>query len=65
MQEGFSAVPGSTNPEHIRENIEIFDFELTDEEMEKIRALDEGEDGRYFNIDYRRMGSFFNTLDEP
>ena len=64
MQEGLSAVPGSTNPEHIQENIEIFDFELTDEEMEKIRALDEGESGRYFNIDYQQMGGFFGTLNE-
>lgn len=64
MQEGLSAVPGSTNPEHIHENIEIFDFELTDEEMEKIRALDEGESGRYFNIDYQQMGSFFGALNE-
>ena len=64
IQEGFSAVPGSTNPEHIRENIEIFDFELTDEEMEKIRALDEGEAGRHFNIDYQQIGNFFTSLNE-
>lgn len=59
MQEGFSAVPGSTNPAHIQENIEIFDFELTDEEMEQIRAIDKGESGRYFNIPYQYMTSFF------
>lgn len=64
MQEGLCAVPGSTNPEHIAENIDIFDFELTDEEMEKIRALDKGESGRYFNIDYERMGDFFLFLNE-
>lgn len=64
MQEGFSAVPGSTNPAHIQENIEIFDFELTDEEMEKIRALDQGESGRYFNLNYQFMGGFFtNPID--
>lgn len=61
MQEGFSTVPGSTNPDHIQENIEIFDFELSDEEMEQIRAMDQGEDGRYFNIDYEQMGGFFAT----
>jgi organophosphate reductase len=38
MQEGLCTVTGSTNPDHIRENIEIFDFELSDEEMEQIRA---------------------------
>ena len=64
MQEGLVAVPGSTNPAHIQENISIFDFELTDEEMEQIRAMNRGEAGRYFNIDYQRMGGFFTTLNE-
>lgn len=43
MLEGLCAVPGSTNPDHIRENISIFDFELTDDEMSQIRAMDKGE----------------------
>ena len=64
MQEGLVAVPGSTNPAHIQENIAIFDFELTDDEMAQIQALDRGEAGRYFNIDYQRMGGFFTTLNE-
>ena len=59
IQEGFSVIPGSTNPNHIRENIDIFDFELTDEEMAQIRAMDQGEAGRYFNIDYEMMGGMF------
>lgn len=61
MQEGHCAVPGSTNPDHIRENLDIFDFELTADEMEQIRALDKGEAGRYFNIDYEQMGSYFTN----
>ena len=52
------------NEIHILENIEIFDFELTDEEMEQIRALDKGEEGRYFNISYEQMGGFFTSLNE-
>ncbi|MCH5185419.1 MAG: aldo/keto reductase [Oscillospiraceae bacterium] len=43
LQAGHIAIPGSNNPDHIQENIELFDFELTDEEMEKMRALDTGE----------------------
>jgi diketogulonate reductase-like aldo/keto reductase len=39
---GNIAIPGSTNPDHIRENISNFDFELTDAEMEKISAMDRG-----------------------
>lgn len=65
MQEGLSAIPGSTNPDHIRENIDIFDFELTDTEMEQIRAMDQGESGRYFNLNYDLMGrAFVNPVRE-
>lgn len=35
-------IPGSKNPEHIKDNIDIFDFTLTPEEMEEIKALDKG-----------------------
>ncbi len=42
VQEGFIVLPKSTNPERIRGNIDIFDFALTDEEMDSIRALDTG-----------------------
>ena len=40
LQAGFIAIPGSGDPEHIAENYDIFDFELSDEEMEQIRQLD-------------------------
>lgn len=32
-------IPGSKNPDHIRANIDIFDFQLTDEEMQSIAAV--------------------------
>lgn len=41
-QEGVNSLPKSTNPERMRGNIDIFDFELTDKEMESIQALDTG-----------------------
>ena len=40
LQAGFIAIPGSSNPDHIAENCDIFDFELSDSEMEQIRLLD-------------------------
>ena len=36
----------SGNPVHQKDNLDIFDFELTDDEMDKIFALDKGEEGR-------------------
>lgn len=43
LQRGIVVIPGSGNPEHIKENLDVFGFELTDEEMEQIAALDRGE----------------------
>jgi len=42
IQEGTIVFPKSSNPVHIKENIGIFDFELTEEEMNEIRQLDKG-----------------------
>lgn len=43
LQKGVVVIPGSSNPEHIKENTEIYDFELTSDEMNKINNLDRGE----------------------
>ena len=42
-QLGYVTVPKSSSPERIRDNISIFDFDLTDEEIGAISALDKGE----------------------
>ncbi len=42
LQEGAIIFPKSVKPERIKSNMEIFDFALTDDEMEKMRALDTG-----------------------
>lgn len=43
LQRGVVVIPGSSNPEHMKENISIFDFELSDEEMARIAALNRNE----------------------
>lgn len=40
FQSGNISIPGSANPEHIKQNLDIFDFNLSDEDMEKINLLD-------------------------
>ena len=40
-------IPGSKNPDHIRDNFDIFDFALTDGEMAEIAKIDKGV--RYYN----------------
>ena len=42
VQEGVVTIPKSVTPERIRTNIDVFDFALTEEEMDAIRALDTG-----------------------
>ena len=64
IQEGFVVIPGSSNSEHIKENIEIFDFELTDKEIQRIRSIDK--EKRFFNMpleEQRKWFSQFNPKD--
>lgn len=43
LQRGIVVIPGSSNPDHIKENLDLFGFELADEEMAMIRTLDRNE----------------------
>lgn len=56
IQEGFSAIPGATDHDYIKENIDIFDFELTSDEMSQIRSLDKEQ--RFFNMNYNEAQKF-------
>jgi diketogulonate reductase-like aldo/keto reductase len=42
LQQGRSAIPKSTNPSRIAENFDVFDFELSAEELARIDSLDTG-----------------------
>lgn len=39
LQAGYIVLPGSSNPNHIADNINIFDFELSEDEMQQIKRL--------------------------
>lgn len=60
IEEGNIVFPKSANPQHIKENRNIFDFSLTEEEMRQIRDLDKGI--RFFNMSLEdqeaRLGRF-------
>lgn len=43
LQKSVVVIPGSSNPEHIKENLDLFSFSLTDEEMAQINTLDRNE----------------------
>ena len=47
IQMGFVVIPGSKNVDHIKDNLNIMDFELTGDEMAEIAKLDKGE--RYYH----------------
>ena len=49
LQEGVIVIPKSIHAERIKSNIDIFDFELSDDEMKQLNALDKLESGRIFN----------------
>ena len=58
VQRGVVVVPKSTHVKRIKENIDIFDFELNEEEMKQISLLDMGYSGsraKHFEPDFVRM----------
>jgi len=55
-QMGFVVIPGSRNVDHIRDNLNILDFTLTDDEMAEIARLDRGE--RYYHRTDEQLDQF-------
>ena len=55
-QLGFVVIPGSKNVDHIRDNLNILDFKLTDDEMAEIAKLDKGV--RYYNHTDESLAGF-------
>lgn len=42
LERGVAAIPKSTNPTRLRQNLDIFDFSLTDGDMTILKGLDKG-----------------------
>ena len=55
-QMGFITIPGSKNPDHIRDNGDIFDFSLTEEEMAEIAKLDGTK--KYYHADEEQVEKY-------
>ena len=55
-QMGFVVIPGSKNVDHIKDNLDILDFKLTEEEMAEIAKLDKGE--RYYHRTDEQLAGF-------
>lgn len=60
MQRDIVVIPKSTNPGRIKENFQVFDFELSEAEVEQIDALDKRYAGRKF-----RMDRYKGLIDHP
>ena len=56
IQMGFVVIPGSKNVDHIKDNLNIMDFELTANEMAEIAKLDKGE--RYYHRTEEQLVQF-------
>ena len=56
IQMGFIVIPGSKNNAHIKENFDIFDFKLDDDDMKQISSLNRNE--RYYNLSQKNLDNF-------
>nr|XP_033337108.1 aldo-keto reductase family 1 member A1 isoform X1 [Megalopta genalis] len=52
VQNGIATIPKSTNPERIKQNIQVFDWNLAPEDVEKLKNLDQGEAARICDFSF-------------
>lgn len=60
IQAGNVVIPGSKNPDHIKDNFALFDFALTDEEMAQVEAVNK--DKRYYTSTPELLEKYANTV---
>lgn len=64
LQRGIAVIPKSTHIERMRENFDVFDFELTADEMAQIAALDKNESSFFSHNDPAMVEWFVNMVEE-
>ena len=62
IQYGNIVIPKSSNPTHLKENFEIFDFELTKDEMDEIKKLDKGK--YFYNVSFQEYEKIIESFKE-
>lgn len=60
IQDGNIVIPGSKNPTHIQANFDLFDFALTDEEIDKIAAMNKN--ARYYTSTPEMLKRYAETV---
>ncbi len=60
IQAGNIVIPGSKNPDHIRDNFALFDFVLTDEEMAQVAAVDKNT--RYYTSTHQMLEAYVKMV---
>lgn len=64
LQRGIVVIPKSTHIERMKENFQVFDFELTDEEMAQIVKLDKNESSFFSHSDPAMVEWFVKMVEE-
>lgn len=64
LQRGVVAIPKSVRPERMRENIDVFDFALSAEEMERIGALDQKQSAFFSHQDPNMVEWFVEMVEQ-
>lgn len=64
IQRGIVVIPKSTHRERMEENYQVFDFELTDEDMKSIAALDKAQSSFFSHTDPAMVEWFVNMVEE-
>ncbi|WP_407890029.1 aldo/keto reductase [Levilactobacillus sp. N40-8-2] len=59
LQSGHIVFPKTTNPKHLRDNFDVFDFALTNDEMAEIVAINQ--DKRYYNVPLKEAEQRFGS----